>query len=312
MKVVAASEIIPRRHKIISMQTKQTLLPYFGLVLGVLCLSFSALFIRWSEAPAVVTAFYRMLVASAVMLPFLIAKKGCKQIKLNIYLLFPIAAGLLTALDHATLSSAVMMTRVANATLLNHIAPMWVALFSAMFLHEVLNKRFWMGLAAILAGAITVFGRDVFVNPSLSAGDLLALLSSFFYAGYYMVTQRGRNHFDTLPYVWVVATTCGFFLLLYCLTQGLPLTGFSSRTYLVFLGAGIISQIGGYFSISYALGHLPASVVSPSIIASPVLTALLAIPATGEGLAIAQLVGGVAVLGGIYLVNMSQQIQPDS
>jgi drug/metabolite transporter (DMT)-like permease len=294
------------------MQTKKNFLPYLGLAGGVFCLSFSALFIRWSEAPAVVTAFYRMLIASTVMLPFLVAKKGFKQIRLNIYLLFPIAAGLFTALDHATLSSAVMMTRVANATLLNHIAPMWVALFSAIFLHEVLNKRFWMGLAAILVGAIVVFGRDVFVNPSLSAGDLLALLSSFFYAGYYVVTQRGRTHFDTLPYVWVVATICGFFLLLYCLTQGLPLTGFSSQTYLVFLGAGIISQIGGYFSISYALGHLPASVVSPSIIASPVLTALLAIPGTGESLAIAQMIGGLAVLGGIYLVNISESTQPAS
>jgi drug/metabolite transporter (DMT)-like permease len=289
-----------------SMQTKPSILPYFGLLGGIVCLSFSALFLRWSEAPAIVTAFYRMLIAGLALTPFLIARKGFRQIKINRVLLFPLAAGLFTALDHATLSSAVMMTRVANATLLNHIAPMWVALFSAVFLHEVLNRRFWTGLAAILVGVLVVFGRDVFLNPSLSAGDLLALLSSFFYAGYYVVTGRGRKYFDTLPYVWVLVATAAVFLLLFCLVGRLPMTGFSSTTWLVFLGAGIISQIGGYFSISYALGHLPASVVSPSIIASPVLTALLAIPATGESLAILQMVGGLAVLGGIYLVNKSQ------
>jgi drug/metabolite transporter (DMT)-like permease len=290
----------------ITMQTKPSFLPYLGLIGGIVCLSFSALFIRWSEAPAIVTAFYRMLVAGIVLLPFVIARKGFKQIKFNLALLFPIAAGLFTALDHATLSSAVMMTRVANATLLNHIAPLWVALFSAVFLHEVLNRRFWMGLAAIMVGAGVVFGRDVFVNPSLSAGDLLALFSSFFYAGYYVVTGFGRKHFDTLPYVWVLVATASVFLLLFCLIGGLPMSGFSSTTWLIFLGAGIISQIGGYFSISYALGHLPPSVVSPSIIASPVMTALLAIPGTGEGLAIAQMIGGMAVLAGIYLVNRSR------
>lgn len=288
------------------MQTKTSILPYLGLVGGVVCLSFSALFIRWSEAPAVVTAFYRMLVACIALTFFMVARGGFRQIKFTPVLLFPLAAGLFTALDHATLSSAVMMTKVANATLLNHIAPLWVALFSAIFLHEILNKRFWIGLAAILVGAGVVLGQNAFVNPSLSIGDLLALFSSFFYAGYYLVTGAGRKYFDTLPYVWVLVATAGFFLFLFCLGGKLPLAGFSSTTWLVFLGAGIISQIGGYFSISYALGHLPASVVSPSIIASPVLTALLAIPATGESLALAQIAGGAAVLAGIYLVNQSQ------
>jgi drug/metabolite transporter (DMT)-like permease len=289
-----------------SMQDKPKILPYLGLVCGVVCLSFSALFVRWADAPAVVTAFYRMLVAGIVLTPFMIARKGFSKIKWNTALFFPLAAGLFTALDHAALSTAVMMTRVANATLLNHIAPLWVALFSAVFLHEVLNRRFWLGLTAILVGAGVVFGRDVFINPSLSAGDLLALLSSLFYAGYYLLTGSGRKFYDTLPYVWLLVATASFFLLLFSLAGGLPLGGFASTTWLIFLGAGVISQIGGYFSISYALGHLPPSVVSPSIIASPVLTALLAIPGTGEGLAAAQMVGGLTVLAGIYLVNRSR------
>ncbi len=289
-----------------SMQNQQKFLPYLGLLGGVVCLSFSALFVRWADAPAVVTAFYRMLVAGIVLTPFLIARKGFRQIKWDKALLFPLAAGLFTALDHAVLSSAIMMTRVANATLLNHIAPLWVALFSAIFLHEILNRRFWVGLTAILVGAGVVFGRDVFVNPSLSAGDLLALLSSLFYAGYYLMTGSGRKFYDTLPYVWLLVVTASFFLLIFSLAGSLPLGGFSSTTWLIFLGAGVISQIGGYFSISYALGHLPPSVVSPSIIASPVLTALLAIPGTGESLSIAQIVGGCAVLAGIYLVNRSR------
>ena len=88
--------------------------------------------------------------------------------------------------------------------------------------------------------------------------------------------------------------------------MGKPLTGYSPQTYLAFLGAGLISQTIGYFSVAYALGHLPAAVVSPTMIAQPVLTALLAIPLVGEALLPAQVMGGVMVLAGIYLVNRAQ------
>ena len=44
-------------------------LPYFALVIGVLALSFSSLFIRWADAPGTITSFYRMLFASAMLMP---------------------------------------------------------------------------------------------------------------------------------------------------------------------------------------------------------------------------------------------------
>ena len=72
---------------------------------------------------------------------------------------------------------------------------------------------------------------------------------------------------------------------------------------MTFLGAALISQIIGYFSVGYALGHLPASVVSPTMIAQPMLTALLAIPLAGELLTVEVVLGGIFVLTGIYLVN---------
>jgi drug/metabolite transporter (DMT)-like permease len=84
---------------------------------------------------------------------------------------------------------------------------------------------------------------------------------------------------------------------------GYTQVGYSLPTILAFFGVALISQIGGIYSLVYALGHLPASVVSPTMIAQPVLTALIAIPVAGEPLSLAQLAGGATVLLGIYLVN---------
>jgi len=68
-----------------------------------------------------------------------------------------------------------------------------------------------------------------------------------------------------------------------------------------------VSQLGASFLMTYTLGKLPASVVTPTMVAQPVLTALLAIPLAGEALLTGQILGGAAALGGIYLVNTARR-----
>jgi drug/metabolite transporter (DMT)-like permease len=63
----------------------------------------------------------------------------------------------------------------------------------------------------------------------------------------------------------------------------------------------------GYVSVGYALGHLPASLVAPTMVGQPVMTALLAIPLLGETLTPVQWIGGAAVLVGIVLVHRSHR-----
>jgi drug/metabolite transporter (DMT)-like permease len=94
---------------------------------------------------------------------------------------------------------------------------------------------------------------------------------------------------------------------LFSLIFGLKLYGFPLTTYLCFLAAGVVTQSIGFLALSFALGRLPASVVSPTMILQPVLSAVLAIPLLGESLQPGQWIGGMAVLGGILMVNRSQE-----
>jgi len=75
---------------------------------------------------------------------------------------------------------------------------------------------------------------------------------------------------------------------------------------IIMTGNATQAQIGGYLAIGYALGHLPASVVSPTMIGQPVLTAFLAIFLLGEHLSSAQIIGGLIVLLGIFWVHRSR------
>jgi drug/metabolite transporter (DMT)-like permease len=288
------------------MKRTEKILPYLALITGILCLSLSSLFVRWAKAPGPVSSLYRMSLATLILLPFFLGKvkKGPELSRSAIP--FAILGGLFVAIDHGIWSTALNITRVANATLLNNIAPLWVALIAVIFWKERLGGKFWLGLFLTLSGAVIVFGNDLIHNPHLSVGDLLAIISSLAYAGYFLVTQRGREKLDALSYIWIVDLASAFFLLIGNLAMGNPLSGFDTNTYLAFFGSALISQALGYFSVGYALGHVPASIVAPTMIAQPIITALLAIPLAGEPLAAGQWIGGLTVLAGIYLVNISR------
>jgi drug/metabolite transporter (DMT)-like permease len=292
-------------------QRKGTILPYMALAIGILVLGFSAIFVRWADAPGPVVAFYRLGMATAFLTPFYLYRRNRKPRSLpgKVWLI-PVVAGCLTAMDHTVWNTALRATTAANATLLNNAAPVWVALFAWLVFHERLGARFWSGLILTLVGALAVLGSDFLRHPMLGWGDTLAILSSLFYAGYFLATQRGRQHLDTLSYIWMVGVCSTLVLLLVCLGLGLPMSGYPPRTYLALLGAALVSQLGGYLSVGYALGHLPASAVSPTMIGQPVMTAVLALPLLGEALRPAQILGGGIVLVGILLVHLSREGRP--
>jgi drug/metabolite transporter (DMT)-like permease len=286
---------------------RRSVLPYFALAIGILSLSLSGLFVRWSQAPGPVTSFYRMSLAALIIaVPVLLhwRRHGAPK---RAWLALPMLGGLFTALDHGTWSMAVQSTRIANAMLLNYIAPLWVALFAHLVWRERLRPIFWVGLLVTLVGMSVVVGGDFLLAPSFTAGNLLAIISSLFYAGYFLVTQRGRVRLDPLSYLLVVNTFAGLSLGVGNLLMGNALTGYPAATWQVFFATAIISQVGGYFSIAYALGHLPASVVSPTMMIQPVISSLLAIPLMGENLAALQWAGAGAVIAGIALVNASRR-----
>jgi drug/metabolite transporter (DMT)-like permease len=272
------------------------------------CLSFSAMFGKWANAPGPVIGFYRIGMATLILLPVFAYRKRKLGLKFPYaVLLFPILGGIFTAFDHGTWNSSLRYTSAANATLLGNTAPLWVALFSWLIFRQRLRSLFWIGLACALAGAVIVLGSDFIRHPSIGLGDLLAIAAGVFYAGYFLVTERGRKKLDTLSYIWLVDLTATISLCLISLGMKMPLTGYPTQSWLAFLGAAVVSQVGGYLSIGYALGHLPASIVSPTLIGQPVVTALLAIPLLGEALRTEQWAGGLVVLLGIYLVHRSRE-----
>ena len=289
------------------MPQNKTILPYLALGVGVLALSFSAMFVRWADAPGPVTAFYRLFFSIFLLLPFFLSRAKKNSLIKTKTIWFPILAGVFTACDLALWTSSLSFTTAANATLLGNTAPLWVALGTWLILKQQLSKIFWRGLGITLIGAILIMGTDFILHPRFGVGDLMATFTGFFYGGYYLFTERSRVHFDSVIHIWFVGIGASASMFIINLALGYSITGFSTQTWIVFLATAIVSQLIGYMALAYALGHLPASIVAPTMVLQPVVTALLAIPLLKEIPTTWQGIGGLIALVGIYIVNMSHQ-----
>jgi drug/metabolite transporter (DMT)-like permease len=273
----------------------------FALVFGILCIGFSAIFVKSANVPGSVSTFYRVSIAGIAIIPIWIIKGIYIPSRRDLWLIFIGAA--IFALDLFLWNTAVLLTSAATATLLANNAPIWVGLISLIVFKEVLPRRFWIGLLLAIVGLNVLIGLNAWQTMSLNHGDLLALIAGFFYALYLIFTLDSRKRVDTITFMTfsiIFMSTLLFFANIFMRN---PFFGYSGKTWFSLIGLGLISHFGGWISITYALGHLKGANVSVTLLAQSIVTALLAIPLLGESLNMNQIIGGILILSGIYIVN---------
>jgi len=286
-------------------ESRDQFLAYLTLSVGLIAIGFSAIFVSQAGVPGTVASFYRMAIPTVI-----IAAPAIKRLRERKWygpsLRWAVFGGLLFALDLAFWASGVVLSGATIPTLLANTAPVWVGLGALLFFREKLPRKFWFGLAIALLGTALVLGLESFGAMSFDLGALLGLIAGLFYAVYFLITQIGRKWLDVLSYFWVSGVTATAALFIFNLLLSQPMWGFTPITYFNLLALGLISQGVGVLAINYVQGLLPATIVSTTLLGQPVLTALLAALLLGEKLQPAQIVGGAAVLLGVYIVHHSR------
>ena len=288
-------------------------LAYGALLVAISGIAWSAIFIRWSAVPGPSSAFYRVFIASLVLVPWRLATSlaqartgGMVKARPRAMLL-ALVGGIFFGLDLALYNTAVMRTTATTATLLGNNAPIFVGIGSWLLFKRPPRRTFWIGLALAVAGAAIMMVAAA-AGKAGGRGDLagpgMAIAAAFFFAGYLLTTEHVREEMDTLTFSTIAVVGSVLTLLVVCLVLDSPLGGFTTRTWLALLGLGLISQLGAYLGLAYALGHLPATITSVGLLAQVPLTALLAVPLLGEPLTMPYLTGGALVLVGIYVVSL--------
>jgi drug/metabolite transporter (DMT)-like permease len=281
--------------------------PMAGLALAVVAVSTSAILVRWSQAPSVVAAFYRVLLTTLLVAPIAIVRYPGQFRRLSLRDGgVAIAAGLALAAHFATWFESLSWTSVAASVTLVQAQPLFVAVGAALLLEERITLRTVAGIAIAFAGVIGLSMTDFLAGATLSGaaplyGDALALVGAVTAAAYVLAGRSLRQRLPLLPYVTIVYTACASALFAVVLAQGAPVLAYPPREWLLFLGMAVGPGIVGHTVINWALAHVESSVVSVSLLGEPVGSTLLAVVLLAEVPHPLTVASGGVVLAGIYV-----------
>ena len=279
---------------------------YLALLAGIFCIAWSAIFVRWTNMPGTASAFYRMLIPSLILLPtyffdrfFDRERKSINRRTLGIIAL----GGFFFSLDLALYNSAILKTTAANATVLGNNTPIFVGLITWLIFRRRPTASFWTGLLLAVAGSFVLVWGDLMRHVKLGLGDVMALAAAACFAVYLMATEEVRTTTGTLAFLRLAIFSSTISLLLMNLVMGTSLRVPNARSWAALFGLGLVSQLGGYLALTYAMGRLPATMTSVSLLTQVPLTAVLAALLLAEPLTLPQIMGGVLVLSGVGLAH---------
>jgi len=278
-----------------------------ALLLGATAIGTSALFVKVSETGPVATAFWRVFLA----LPLLWMWSSLGQREhhgagfANARSLM-IACGLFFAGDLAVWHWSIMLTSVANSTLLANLAPIFVALAAWLVFRQQPQRKFLLGLTVAVAGMMLLIGGDFQLQGTELIGDALGVVTAMFYAGYQLTVTKLRERVATSTLMAWTGLITAIVLLPIALLTGEQMLPVSVMGWVKLAGLALISQVAGQSLIAYAMAHLPATFSSVGLLFQPVMATLFAWLLLGEAVSALQLAGGITVLIGIRMVHLAE------
>jgi len=278
-----------------------------ALLAGALAIATSALFVKVSEAGPVATAFWRI----ALALPFLwawaiIEQRGALIAAFVEHRGLILAAGFFFAGDLAFWHWSIVLTTVANATLLANLAPIFVTLATWLLFSRRPSALFALGLITALAGVTTLLGADFRVGGMAVLGDFFGVVTAMFYGAYQLAVTRLRAGVATSSIMAWSCTIMTLFLLPVALASGEQVLPVTATGWVTLIALAIIAQVAGQSLIAYAMAHLPATFSSVGLLFQPVMAAMFAWILLGEVLGATGIAGGIIVLIGIFIAHRAE------
>jgi len=293
--------------------------PFGALAIGVLSVSFAAIFIRLAQnkqAPSLVLAAARLCVASAFLTPIVLRhyREELRDITRR-DLVLALVSGVFLGVHFATWITSLEYTAVVNSVTLVTTSPLWVALLAPLLLNERLDRWTVLGLMLAIGGGVLVgLSAEAGEPPTRRdpwLGNGLALVGAVTAAVYFIIGRRLRVRWGLIPYIWLVYSVAAGILVVVVVASGQQVMGLPGEAYLWMLLMGLVPQLIGHSSFNYALGYLPAAYVSLVVLGEPIGSGLLAIVFLNEWPVPLQLAGSALILAGIGAASRQNRIVDD-
>ncbi|VDG99746.1 Predicted permease, DMT superfamily [Lysinibacillus sphaericus] len=289
---------------------KSPFISYIALFLGVFALSTSAIFVKLADAPAEITAFYRMLFAAAMLFPFLLLnRKNWKEIRLLSKKQWGLGllSGVFLAAHYVLWFESLTYTSVASSTVIVTLQPLFSVVGGYFLFKEHFSKGAITGCLVAIAGSVVIGWQDFQISGQALFGDALAFIAAGIITAYFFIGQHVRKRLSLIPYAVIGYGSSAVFLGIFAFSQQTPFFTYSVNTWWSFIGLAFIATILGQTVFNWLLKWLSTSIISMAILGEIIGTCLLAYFILGEVITLQQGLGIGFVLFGLTLFLLQQK-----
>ncbi|MBM3515228.1 MAG: DMT family transporter, partial [Alphaproteobacteria bacterium] len=232
------------------------------LVLGTTLLAMSPIFVRLSEVGPIATAVNRMMLPLPVFFAWLWLRPDLRipvstpTERRDLWLVA--LAGAFFAADLMVWHWSILLTSVANSTVLANLSPVWVVIAAWALFRERFTPLFVAGLALAMAGVIVLMGESLVVSTANFAGDALGFITAWFYAGYILTVSRVRQRVSTAATMAWGGLAATIILYAFALPWEGNVWPDTARGWAVAYGLAGITQVLGQMLIASSLAYVPA------------------------------------------------------
>ncbi|MBX9954519.1 DMT family transporter [Peribacillus simplex] len=289
---------------------QSSIISYVILFFGVFALSTSAIFVKLADAPATITAFYRLFFATIMLLPFLLINKR------NRYELYSLSkkqwglgllSGLFLAVHYVLWFESLNYTSVASSTVIVTLQPLFSMVGGYFLFKERFSKGAVIGCLVAIAGSIVIGWQDFQISGQALFGDILAFIAAGVITAYFFVGQHVRKKLSLIPYSVIGYASSALFLCIFAFSQQTSFVDYSTQTWLSFIGLAFIATILGQTIFNWLLKWLSTSVISMSILGETIGTCILAYFILDEVISLQQGMGIALILIGLALFLLQQR-----
>ncbi|MWC29718.1 DMT family transporter [Paenibacillus sp. MMS18-CY102] len=277
-------------------------LPYeLFYIIGIIAISFSSIFVRWSHADVAVIAMYRLYLTNLLMLPLVwryrhewkgLTARHWRRLALS---------GIMLALHFLLWMASLRLTTVASSTVILTLEPVFVMIGSFLLFKAKVNRMMVWGISIAMFGSIVIGSSDLRVSGDALIGDVLSLLGALAVAVHMMFGKHLRKDMSAFVYNFSVFFFAASSLAIYNVAKGNPFGGYSASEWGNFLLLAIVPTLFGHYLFNWLLKYMNAAAVSMSVLGEPVIASVLAWLLLKESLTAYQLAAGLFILFGVWL-----------
>ncbi len=276
------------------------------LFMAMIAVSTAPIIAKWlAGVPAVAISFWRMSFASALVWGYsAIRPQGSlswSNRKKTVY------AGILLGSHFLFFFGAIKLTPVSNATFLGTLAPMFTILIEKYILGRSITKALVYGLITALAGATIIIGNGFDLSNGNTLGNLMALASSAFLAGAFIIAGDVREKEGTIRYSRNLYLVAALTIFVIGLIRGQNMLGFSVIDYFGLFLLGFIPTILGHNALYYAVKFVPPTLVATFPLGEPVIASVFAWILFNEAIGVNIIAGGLLTLAGLFIITRNPQ-----